>query len=200
MPFSNANSFIKSNVFKIHGSIISCLYQIKSACSRLWRKLARQIAVIFIESKAVIRKNAMRARARANLCNNSGWRNRGSICFYLYTSFDQEDFIPPERHCHHFQQSKRPYFNYLDLELLCMQMVALCTVGSMQYGPFHGVLLWSPLDWQKYTSWPLNSVQFVKKTIRENQVLPNLRVRFWKFLIDKTFIKQLKRWCGNYPP
>ena len=33
VPFSNANSFIKSNVFKIHGSIISCLYQIKSACS-----------------------------------------------------------------------------------------------------------------------------------------------------------------------
>ena len=43
-----------------------------SACSQLWRKLARQIAFIIIESKAIIRKNARGARARANLCNNSG--------------------------------------------------------------------------------------------------------------------------------
>ena len=43
-----------------------------SACSQLWRKLARQIAFIIIESKAIIRKNARGARARANLCNNFG--------------------------------------------------------------------------------------------------------------------------------
>ena len=42
------------------------------ACSRLLRKLARQEAFIFIESKVIFRKKAMQARPRANPCNNTG--------------------------------------------------------------------------------------------------------------------------------
>ena len=63
-PYHSPNSFFTSSVSPelLHWS----------ACSRLLRKLARQIAFIFIESKAIFRKNATWARVRANLCNNSG--------------------------------------------------------------------------------------------------------------------------------